>query len=90
MFLDWVYVEDKKTNQRMTKMYQLEAAGIEAFDITTKSGAYAGIVVQRKDGTHALYWDSNCSRGSSRKFATRMAALDFMHQRRVAKGWRVQ
>jgi hypothetical protein len=77
-------------NRGRQTMYQLHSAGIEAFDIFTKSGRFAGIVVQKPAGHHVLYWDSNASRGSARKFPTRQDALEFMHQRRVKKGWRVE
>lgn len=73
----------------MNAIYRLEGAGIEAYDIFTRSGRYAGIVIQKKDGKHILYWNSNCTRGSARRFATRDEALEFMHKRRVSKGWSV-
>ena len=67
-------------------IYELSSAGIECFDIFTKRGAYAGLVAKKRDG-YVLYWNGNATRGSKRKFATMQDALEFMHQRRVKKGW---
>lgn len=67
-------------------MYQLIEAGIEAFDVYTKSNRFAGMLVRKPKGHWALYWNSNASRGSSRKFSTAVDAIEFMHQRRVSKG----
>ena len=67
-------------------MYELSSAGIECFDMWTRSGRYCGIVAQCKDGAHRLYWNSNATRGSARRFATRQEAVEFMHNRRVKKG----
>ena len=67
-------------------MYELSWAGIECFDIFTKRGAYAGLVAKKRDG-YVLYWNSNATRGSKRKFTSIQQALEFMHQRRIKKGW---
>ena len=66
--------------------YRLENAGCykgrESFDITTKGGAYCGIIADAADGTVRLYFNSTATKGSKRKFASRLDALEFMHQRR--------
>ena len=67
-------------------MWMLESAGIEAFDVTAKSGAYRGLIIRKPKGYWAVYFDSNATRGSARKFPTIQAALDFMVERRAKKG----
>lgn len=67
-------------------MWMLDGCGIDAFDVTAKSGAYRGLVV-RKPAGWVVYFDSNATRGSARKFPTINAALDFMADRRAKKGW---
>jgi hypothetical protein len=69
-------------------MYQLFEAGREAFDVFTKSNRFACVLVRQPKGHWSLYWNSNATRGSARKFATAPAAIEFMHARRVAKGWK--
>jgi hypothetical protein len=68
-------------------MWMLSQAGIEAFDVTAKSGAYRGLVVRKPKGHWVVYFDSNASRGSARKFPSVEAALEFMADRRAKKGW---
>lgn len=68
-------------------MYQLIEAGKEAFDVFTKSNRFAGLLVRQPKGHWALYWNSNATRGSARKFPSATAAIEFMHSRRVSKGW---
>lgn len=68
-------------------MWMLESCGIEAFDVTAKSGAYRGLVVRKPQGHWVVYFDSNASRGSARKFSGIEAALEFMADRRAKKGW---
>lgn len=72
-------------------IYQLENAGHykgrESFDVRTKGGAYAGIISDAADGTVRVWFNASATRGSKRKFADRAAALDFIHTRRVKKGW---
>jgi len=67
-------------------MWMLDGAGIEAFDVTAKSGAYRGLVVKKPQGHWAVYFDSNATRGSARKFPTIQSALAFMAERRAKKG----
>lgn len=73
-------------------MLQLEYAGSHegkfAYDVKTQSGAFAGIIAEHKD--HArVYFSSNATRGSQRKFADIQAALTYIVERRKSKGWRV-
>lgn len=67
-------------------MWILQGAGIEAFDVTAKSGAYRGLIVRKPKGHWMVYFDSNATRGSARKFPTIQAALEFMVERRAKKG----
>jgi len=67
-------------------MWMLDSAGIECFDVTTKTGAYRGLVVRKPKGHWVVYFDSNATRGSARKFPTVNAALDFMVDRRAKRG----
>lgn len=71
-------------------MYFLEEVGPEAFEVWTKSNRFACLVVQKPGGHHVLRWNTAGTRGSSRKFATRQDAIEFMHQRRVKKGFSTQ
>ena len=71
-------------------MYELESVGIEAFEVFTKSGRFACMMVQKPKGHHVLYWNTSSSRGSARKFKTQQDALEFMHQRRISKGFVTQ
>jgi len=71
-------------------MYELESVGINAFEVFTKSGRFACMMVQKPGGHHVLYWNTNSSRGSARKFKTQSEAIEFMHQRRIQKGWSTQ
>ena len=70
--------------------YELSNAGCykgrESFDVFTRSGAYAGIISDAADGTVRVYFNSSATKGSKRKFADRMAALEFIHQRRIKRG----
>lgn len=68
-------------------MYQLIEAGVGAFDVYTKSNRFACMLVRKSRGHWALYWDSNASKGSARKFTSPVDAIEFMHNRRVSKGW---
>jgi hypothetical protein len=68
-------------------MWMLDGCGVEAFDVTAKSGAYRGLVVRQPKGHWAVYFNSDASRGSARKFASIDAALEFMTDRRAKKGW---
>ena len=67
-------------------MYQLIECGKEAFDVFTKSNRFACILIRKPKGHWVLYWNTNATRGSARKFATAIEAIDFMHNRRSNKG----
>lgn len=70
-------------------MFELSNAGIDSYDLFTRTGKFAGMVVSNKSGHYSVYFDSNCTRGSSRKFATKIDALEYVYQRRIKKGWSV-
>jgi hypothetical protein len=59
----------------------------QAFDLFTRHGKYAGMIVQDYAKGCKVYFDSNCSKGSARTFATVQAAADFIVTRRIKKGW---
>lgn len=71
--------------------YALEQAGYykgrQSFDVRCKSGAYAGVISDQADGTVKVYFNSNCTRGSKRKFSSRQDAITFIHQRREKRGF---
>lgn len=71
-------------------IYQLDIAGNVgrrlSFEVRTSSGAFAGIIADQKDGTVRVYFNSNATRGSKRKFPSRQAALGFIHARREKRG----
>ena len=76
-------------------MFELSNAGGIAnvgrsFDVFTRNGKFAGVVAECfKKGFCTVYFDSNCVKGSARKFTTVQAALDFIYARRISKGWGV-
>lgn len=60
----------------------------QSFEVTTKGGAFAGIVSERfKTGQVKVWFNSTATRGSARKFQSVQAALEFIHNRRASKGW---
>ena len=61
----------------------------QAFDVFTRHGNYAGIITEKYGKHCSVYFDSNCSRGSARKFPSVQDAAEFIIARRVKKGWRV-
>ena len=72
-------------------IYQLEIAGSVgqniSYDVRTKNMAYCGIVAWKGDkGFAKVYFNSNATKGSARKFPSIDAALDFIHTRRERKG----
>lgn len=72
-------------------IYQLDIAGHYkgrmSFDVRTKSGAYAGLIADTAKGQVRVYFNSNATRGSARRFDDRQAALEFIHQRREKRGF---
>ena len=67
----------------------LTEAGPGSFDVRTRNGAFAGVVAPRKDGTYSVYFNSNATRGSVRKFPSVNDALAYIIDRRTKKGWGV-
>jgi len=63
--------------------YELSTAGINAFDVFTKEGRFAGMVVQNKRGHWTHYYNSNATKGSSVKFVTIWNALANIDKRRA-------
>ena len=66
------------------EIYSLEGAGIACWDVFTKTGRFAGLIVTRKDGTLRHYYDTNASKGSAKKFLTISDALENIGKRREA------
>lgn len=67
----------------MTEIFSLTSAGIECWDVTTKDGRFAGLIVTRKDGTFRHYYNTDGTKGSARKFASINEALDNVSKRRA-------
>lgn len=63
-------------------IYQLVPAGIDAHDVFTSSGAFAGLIVKRPDESWRHYYNGEATRFSTRKFPTISAALENLHARR--------
>lgn len=75
-------------------MLQLEYAGHtqagQSFDVRTQRGAFAGIISESfKTGTARVFFNMTATRGSARKFPSAAAALAYIYDRRVKKGWAV-
>jgi hypothetical protein len=72
-------------------IYQLDIAGSHegrvAYDVRTPKGTFAGVISDQKGGYVRVYFNSTATKGSKRKFADRSEALEFIHARRVKKGW---
>lgn len=68
------------------EIFELNSAGIECWDVFTKNGRYAGLIVTRKDGTFRHYYNSNGTKGSAKKFKTINDAIDNIRARRAKKG----
>ncbi len=75
------------------KMFELSNAGADktgrSFDIFTRNGKFAGMICESYKRGCTVYFDSNATRGSKRVFPNVAAALDYIHARRVKKGWSV-
>lgn len=72
----------------------LEHAGAtkegQSFDVRTKRGSFAGLVTENfRSGVVRVYFNSNATRGSARKFASINDALGYIIDRRMKKGWTV-
>ena len=76
-------------------MFCLEYAGFHpvtkeaSFDVRLPGGGFAGVITPRKDGTYRVWFNSEATRGSARKFVSIAAAVEYIRARRVKKGWRV-
>jgi len=71
-------------------MFSLEWAGIKSFDVKTRTGAYAGLIALSNSGDFwRVYFDSNCTKGSQRKFSSVEDAISYIEARRIKKGWKI-
>jgi hypothetical protein len=74
-------------------MFGLETAanatGLPAFTIHTRRGGFAGYVTSNKDGRWDVWFNANCTKGSKRKFPSVDAAILYIRDRRIKKGWGV-
>jgi hypothetical protein len=70
-------------------MFSLDHAGINAFDVTTRRGAFCGIISQTAKGDWRVFFNMTATKGSQRRFPTAQDAIVFIRDRRVKKGWGV-
>jgi hypothetical protein len=75
-------------------MLQLDYAGANkegrSFDARTRNGGFAGIISENyKSGAVRVYFNSNATKGSARKFKTIHEAAGYIIERRIKKGWGV-
>jgi hypothetical protein len=71
-------------------MLCLSPAGPDCYDLYAHKGRlFAGIIAKRPNGTWAFYYNSGCTKGSARRFATIQDVIAFVIDRRIKKGWRV-
>jgi hypothetical protein len=70
-------------------MFSLTNAGIECFDLHNRHGGYCGLIVKKPNGEWKAYFNSEATKGSQRRFPTAEAAVAFIRDRRIKKGWRV-
>lgn len=74
-------------------MFALEYAGStetgRALEVRTAAGAFAGMVVENYGKAVRVYFNDTATRGSKRKFESIPHALNFIHDRRVKKGWSI-
>lgn len=70
-------------------MFSLESAGNNAFDVRTRKGGYCGIIAQSKQGDWRVFFNMTATKGSARRFPSPQAAIAFIYDRRVKKGWGV-
>lgn len=75
----------ERKNEMTNAIYMMEEAGREAFDVFTKEGRFAGLIVKRQDGTWRHYYNMGATKFSARKFPTAWAALENLHARRVRR-----
>ena len=70
-------------------MFSLTSAGINCFDIHTRRGAFCGVIAQSNKGDWRVFFNMTATKGSQRRFASPEAAVQFIYDRRVKKGWGV-
>lgn len=70
-------------NFTANEIYSLNDASIQAWDVFTSKGRFAGLIVTKKDGTLRHYYNSNGTKGSTRKFKSINEALDNVRRRRA-------
>ena len=70
-------------------MFSLTHAGINCFDLHTRRGTFCGVIAQTKNGNWRVFFNMPATKGSQRLFATAEAAVNFVYDRRVKKGWGV-
>lgn len=68
-------------------MFSLTSAGIDCFDLHTRKGSYAGLISLTKRGDWRVFFNMTATKGSNRRFATAEAAVKFIYDRRIKKGW---
>jgi hypothetical protein len=70
-------------------MFSLTSAGINCFDLHTRRGGYAGLIAQTAKGDWKVFFNMTGTKGSQRRFPSPQAAVEFIYNRRVSKGWGV-
>lgn len=74
-------------------IYGLSGAGetqlARAFDVTTRRGNYAGLIVETYGRGVKVFWNDTATRGSARNFSSIPDAIEFLHQRRLRRGFTV-
>jgi hypothetical protein len=70
-------------------MFSLTEAGINAFDLHTRRGAFCGVIAQNKAGDWRVFFNMTATKGSQRRFESPEAAVAFIRDRRIKKGWGV-
>lgn len=71
-----------------TQIYGLELVGIEAWEVFTKEGRFAGLAVTKPDGTLRHRYNCTGSKGSTRRFSSICEVLENVDRRlaRIKKG----
>ena len=70
-------------------MFSLDYAGPAAFDVTTRRGAFCGVIAQTAKGDWKVFFNTTATKGSRRRFPEAKDAIAFIYARRVKKGLRV-
>lgn len=79
----------------MYPAFSLDVVGGDAkigisYEVRTNKGGFAGIVSHNfKNDRIRVWFNSNATRGSAKKFASIEDALDYIYNRRINKGWYV-